>query len=675
MIQIKRFCRYFFCFSILLPAVLWADPTVLGSSNNTSAASASSTPAVVEAVVNTTTAESASNTSAAQAPAVLPEVVITANRVDMPVSQVTSSLTVLTAKDLEQKQDSTAFDALQEVPGLHVVQTGAPGETSSLYTRGGNDDSTLVMMDGIPLNNPIDPSRSYDYLDQFSLDGVQQIEIVRGPQSSLYGSAAMAGVVNIITQNGNGPLGGSLSFEGGSYNTFQEQASAQGGDAGANFSLTASRFDTAGFPSGDASTGDTLNNPDDDTSGLLKVGASPVSNLTTNLVARYSQSHTNILQYAGVGGEDPNYFSDQKQLTLGSQTKLDLGDWEQVLGISFVDDNVVYTDQYDAAYPASSDSTSNYDGQMAKLTWQNNLKLAPEETLVLGGEGYKEWGYVNDAAYADYVSHNAEMGSAFLQSQTHVEDRFFLNLGGRFDAHNQFGTHTTFQGGAAYFVPGMETKLSANVGTGFEAPDLYQLYDPSYGNPALQPETNTGFDFGMEQPLEVVKVGATFFHDDYANLFGADPLTYQYINVALARTQGVEAFVELMGVKNLQLRVDYTYLDSRDISTSSSDLDAGLPLLRRPAHQGDLDGSYQFGKFELGGSLIYVGTRLDENFNTSSLLTMPAYLLVNLRGSFQLDDQVKLFARVDNLFNQSYEEVFGYATPGLSAYGGIKVSL
>jgi len=152
-------------------------------------------------------------------------------------------------------------------------------------------------------------------------------------------------------------------------------------------------------------------------------------------------------------------------------------------------------------------------------------------------------------------------------------------------------------------------------------------------------------------------------------------LTYQYINVALARTQGVEAFVELMGVKNLQLRVDYTYLDSRDISTSSSDLDAGLPLLRRPAHQGDLDGSYQFGKFELGGSLIYVGTRLDENFNTSSLLTMPAYLLVNLRGSFQLDDQVKLFARVDNLFNQSYEEVFGYATPGLSAYGGIKVSL
>ncbi|MGH7739521.1 MAG: TonB-dependent receptor domain-containing protein, partial [bacterium] len=277
--------------------------------------------------------------------------------------------------------------------------------------------------------------------------------------------------------------------------------------------------------------------------------------------------------------------------------------------------------------------------------------------------------------YADYASANAEIGSVFAQSQTRLENRFFLNLGGRVDAHSQFGTHATFQAGAAYFVPGSETKLSANVGTGFEAPDLYQLYDPSYGNTELQPEANTGVDVGFEQPLGRIKVGATYFHDDYNNLFGSDPSTYQYINIARAMTQGIESFVEINGIKNLTWRVDYTYLDTKDLSTPSDDLDAGMALLRRPAHQGDMDASYNFGKLELGGTLSYVGARLDEDFNAGTLLTLPAYILVNLRGSYQLDDQIKLFARVDNLFDQTYEDVYGYGTPGLSAYGGIKVSL
>jgi vitamin B12 transporter len=267
------------------------------------------------------------------------------------------------------------------------------------------------------------------------------------------------------------------------------------------------------------------------------------------------------------------------------------------------------------------------------------------------------------------------MGSAFVESQTKIDNRFFLNLGGRGDAHSQFGTHATYQAGAAYFIPGWETKLSANVGTGFVAPNIYQLYDINYGNPALSPETSGGFDFGIEQPLGWIKVGATFYHSDYTNLFGADPITYQYINIAKARTQGIESFVELTGIKNLELRVDYTYLDSEDLGNSPGDLDAGLALLRRPAHQGDLDASYNFGNFELGGTVSYVGTRLDENFDTSSLLTMPAYVLVNLRGSFQLDKQINLFARLDNLFNQYYEEVYGYGTPGFSAYGGVKVSM
>ncbi|HVM32666.1 MAG TPA: TonB-dependent receptor, partial [bacterium] len=545
------------------------------------------------------------------------------------------------------------------------------------YIRGANDDAGLILLDGIPLNDPIGVSRSYDFLDNLSLDGVKQIEVLRGPQGALYGSSAQSGVVNIITQDGQGPLGGSFLAEGGSYGTFLEQASAQAGEANADFSLTASRFDTDGFPAADKAAGDTLNNPDSDTSGLLKVGLSPAKDVSADLVARYSQSHANLLQYAGPGGVDPNNFADQKQLALGGQTRLALGDWEQVLGLCFADDNRIYNDKFDAAYPSSSDRSGHYDGQMAKVSWQNNLRLAPEETLILGLEGYKEWGYVDDAAYFDAVKANAEMGSAFISSQTNLENRFFLNLGVRGDAHNQFGTHATFQAGAAYFVPGPETKLSANVGTGFEAPDLYQLYDPSYGNPGLKPETNSGFDFGLEQPLGPVRVGATFFHADYSNLFGDDPSTFQYINVSSARTQGLESFAVLEGVKNLALRLSYSYLDSRDLSTSANDLDAGLPLIRRPAHQGTLDADYDFGGLQVGGTLRYVGTRLDEDFNgfPAKVVTMPSYWLADLRAAVELDSRWKLLGRVENLFDQSYEQIFGYTTPRFSAYGGVKVSL
>lgn len=666
MIQINRLRCCFLGFAFFYPVFLFAQTTMPDASANS--LTAATTPAPIESSANTFSASVA-----------LEPVVVTANRLDTPAGDVSSSLTVLTAEDLEQKQSSTVLDALRQVPGLHVTQSGAPGENTAIYTRGGNDDSTLIMIDGVPLNNPIDASRSYDYLDQLSLDGVKQIEVVRGPQGALYGSAAMAGVVNIITRDGKGPLGGSALFEGGSYGTFQERVSAQGGDTGANFLLAASRLDTSGFPTADKSFGNSLDSPDDDTSGLLKVGASPVSNLGTDLTLRYSQSHTNLVDGGGANGDDPNYFADQKQLTLADQSKLTLGDWEQVLGISFVDENRVYSDKYDSVYPNSADQAGNYDGQMAQLSWQNNLKVASEETVMLGLQGYQEWGtaYYNSRTYSytDAESANAEIGSLFAQSQTHIEDRFFLNVGGRVDSHSQFGTHGTFQVGAAYYVPGLETKWLANVGTGFEAPNLYQLYDPSYGNSGLQPETNTGVDVGFEQPLGGVRVGVTYFHDDYDNLFGSDSSTYQYINIARAMTQGIESFVEINGIQNLSWRVDYTYLNTKDLSTQSSDVDAGKALLRRPAHQGDMDASYNFGKLELGGTLSYVGVRLDENFNTSTLLTMPAYILVSLRGSYQLNDQIKLFARVDNLFNQAYEEVYGYGTAGLSAYGGIKISL
>ncbi len=663
-----RSCRVLPLVSLFFPALLWADP-----------------PLVVEPAANTLTVESSANTLPAQSLPPMREMVVTASRLDTPANQVPNSMTVITVQDMEKKQSGTVNEALQNVPGLDVVQSGGPGEITYIYTRGGNDADTLVLMDGIPLNDPIATARSYDYLDELTLGGVQQIEVVRGPQSVLYGSNAMAGVVNIVTQEGAGPTGGSALFEGGSYGTVREAALAQGGGPQGNYALSASYFDTAGFPSADKAFGNTLNNPDTDFSSLLRLGAAPVSNLREEVLVNYNQSRTNVDDGAGSGStpmpimDDPNYWVDQKQVLVGSKTHFTLGDWEQSLVLSFGDNNRYYIDSADAAYPNSSTFTNQYDGQTGQATWQNNLRLDPGKILVFGLQGYREWGnesslYFGVPSPSTQASQWAESG--FLEAQVKQDDRFFLNLGARADDYNTYGTHGTYQAGAAYFIPGLETKVKATYGTGFLAPSLYQLYaPPPTGNPSLQPETSTGYDFGLEQPLggNAVRFGATYFHNDFENLIiyvGSYP-TGQYMNSSSFQTQGLETFVDLKIEKVLTIRGSYTYTD---VQTAIPATQSTSPLIQKPANQAGLDVDSQLGALELGASASYVGARPDYDFYAGSPVTLAEYYLVNLRASFQVEDHVKLFARVDNLFNQFYEEAYGFGTPGLSGYAGTKVS-
>ncbi len=668
-------CACLWVVSSAVPPFLWADPPV------------------AEPAGNTLTVESSANSLPARSSLALPEVVITANRLDTPVSQVTDSTTVITAKDIEQKQASTVMDTLQGVPGLDVVQSGQPGQTSSVYIRGTDSENTLVLMDGIPLNDPIGTPSSYDYLDGLSLDDVKQVEVVRGPQSTLWGSNAAGGVINIVPQEGPGPLGGSVLVEGGSYRTLREAVGAQGGDNGGYFSFNASHFNTAGFPIlnvkgldptdsnsySNLSSEGLLNNGDDNNTGSLRLGSNLTSNLQENIFIRYSQSNTSLDAYNSsfVLADDPDYFSLQKQFMADSHTdwKLLDGSWEQLMNISFVDDNRIYTgvaNSYNTYY-----ENGNYDGQTAQINWQNNIHLTKEETLVLGIQGQEQWVVESDASgYTDLGPNPADSvpvtsvrtGSGFAESQTSIEDRFFFNLGGRWEDHSQYGVHTTYQAGLAYFVPVLDTKIKANYGTGFVAPSLYQLYDPNYGNPQLSPETNLGYDFGFEQPIggkDSLTLGADYFDDDLDNLISYNS-QFVSVNIGKARTYGVETFLEFKGIRNLKVKGSYTYTNAQDLITDT-------PLIRRPQNKASGDVDYQWGALGLGTSLTYVGTSLDDDF-AGNTVTLPSYFLVNLRISYRVNSQIGLFARVDNLFNQWYEEVYGYNTSGLSAYGGTKIS-
>ena len=650
-----------FLFSILFsPTHLLADPAAPESSGNTVVASV---------------AEPSTTLPPAAA---LPEVVISANRLDTPVSQVANSMTVITAKDIEQKQAGTVLEALQGVPGLTLLQNGAPGENSGIFIRGADAGHTLVLIDGVPLNNPISTDRGFNNWDQFFTDDIAQIEVVRGPLSTLYGTNATAGVVNIITQKGDGTTKGSVLLESGTFNTFREAAMASGGDQVGNFTLTASRFETDGFPSADKSLGNIIDNGDENTTASLRMGIKSFSNLESNLSARYIKSRTNVDAVGGAGGDDPNYFLDERQWVVGSQSKLKFldGAWEQVLGISYTDDLQQFTDEF-SSYPNSHYEQGAFEGQAAQINWQNNVNLSKNEILVVGLEGQQEWGRMDDTTDYGFGSSNSLInktmttGSLFAESQTSISDRLFATVGGRVDGYSSFGDQFTYRGALAYFIPGLEMKLKATYGTGFKVPSLYQLYSP-YGDPSLTAESSQGWDAGFEQPFleNHVTVGATYFHTDFTNLIDFDNDTFLYNNISKVRTEGWETFVSAQPIKDLECRADYTY-------TWAVNLISDDQLIRRPQNRADFSASYQWSGANLGFNVVYVGNRPDTAFLnfSSEPVTLPSYTLVNFMASYQVDKTVKLFGRVNNIFNTTYEEVYGYGTPGLSVYLGTKVSL
>ncbi len=646
----------FLCFSLVSPSFLLADE------------------APPDSTANTITAESPQNK------AVLPEVVVTANRLDTPVSQVANSMTVITKRDLDQKQITTVLDALRGVPGLDLIKSGGSGQLSSVFIRGGNGEHTLVLFDGIPLNDPISTTRQYADMDQLSVDNVKQIEVVRGPESPVFGSNAMGGVVNIITQEGVGTPSGSLLFEGGAYNTIREVVSARGGDAGGNFSLSASRYDTDGFPSADKSMGNIINNPDGNTTASLRLNASPTNNFEGHIIGRFVQSRTGLDDGSGPGMDNPNFFVDGRQFLWGGQAKLKLlnGDWEQTLGLSFTDHQRVFNNKLDPTYPSSFDQKATYDGQLIQAAWQNNLRPFAGETLVAGVQLHGESAEVNDVS--DYgwgptttlLKQTSSTASCFVENQTSINDRLFLTLGGRLDSYNSFGSQYSFRGAAAFFIPGLDTKLKATYGTGFKAPSLYQLYSP-YGNTALAPESSLGFDAGFEQPIagKILLAGATYFHNDYDHLIDYDFATDKYININQAQTEGWETFVTAHPVKDLECRANYTYTFARNTLT-------GEQLLRRPQSKAGFDAFYKWDAADFGLSLIYLGDRQDVSFPpplySKVPVTLPSYFLVNVMASYTVSEHLKLFARANNLLNQAYEEVYGYGTAGLSVYAGTKVS-
>jgi vitamin B12 transporter len=542
------------------------------------------------------------------------------------------------------------------------------------------------MMDGIELNDPITPSRAYDF-SYLTTDNIERIEVVRGPQSTLYGSDAAGGVINIITRRGEGPFKAAIAGEAGTYQTYSTRAEAGGSAQGFHYSLGASHVSSDGISAakekGYTLEGERYRNPERDayrnSSVSGRLGWAPSSTFDCELLLRYLDSRSDLDNHGGQGGDDPNARQDVKQLFSRVQGRLSLGNglWEQKIGASLSNQDRDYENDPDADHPTESE-TASYDARITKFDWQHNLYLHRTNTLTLGLEYEVEKGrsdYYSEAFGFPFQSTLEEKKvttrSAYLQDQVRLKDFFFCTAGIRLDDHSRFGTEVTWRLAPALLIPATHTKFKGSYGTGFKAPTLYQLYS-QYGDRDLNPEESEGWDVGVEQALwgEILSLGATYFHNHFKDLIDFDAGLNRFVNFALVRTKGVELFLLLKPIPDLNIQATYTRTDAEDRKT-------GLTLIRRPRHKYGLEANYRFlKKGNLNLSYRYVGKRFDNDYNAfpPTRVALSNYALINLAASYDLSSHLHIFGRVENLLDEDYEEISGYGTPGRSVFGGLRLS-
>jgi len=604
----------------------------------------------------------------------LGEIVVTATRDEVPIEQVGSSITVVTAKEIEQQQKRTVADALRMVPGLDVRSYNGAGSLTEVYLRGAKTGHTLVLIDGIEVNDPSNANGSFNFAN-LTADNIERIEILNGPQSTLYGSHAIGGVINIITKRGDGALKGFLSVEGGSHYTAKESAGISGGFRQLSYILNISRLDTDGISSANSKNGNTENDPYQNTTISARLGIAPLSNLDVDVALRYSRSRADLDGFSSAPPYLPSdalgYYIKTDQLHLRTEGNLSLFNnfWDQKLGLSFNDSKRDYSDGY------------HYNGQSLKFDWQHVLHLHQTNDFTVGAERKDEY------ARTDGMNEkSAATTSVYLQDQIKLFDSWFTTLGVRVDDHDRFGTEATYRFTTAYLFKQTGTKIRGSYGTGFRSPSLYELYAPALtfpwgssflgGNSSLKPERSTGWDLGIEQDIPAMKthLSATWFRNDFKDMirYMTDPLTWDnyYDNVDKAHSQGVELTASFRPVDELALKATYTYTETKDDTVGSTTY--GKQWTYRPKNKANFDVNYSLlKKANLNLGLVYVGTRYANTTNTQK---MKDYLLVNLAGSYDVTKNLQLFGRIDNLLDREYEEVLGYGTPGIGVYAGVKVS-
>ena len=601
--------------------------------------------------LNLTTAQ-ADDGPASETPGWNDQVVVIASRYEQPLSQIGSSVSLLTDQDLLDGQYTFVVDALQTLPGISISQTGAFGGVASVNIRGAQGDRTKMMIDGIEVNDTSSPGGAFNFnsLDPFS---VSRIEVLRGPQSILYGSNAIGGVINLITPSGEPGFGVNGFIEGGSFGTVRGGARIHGGIEKVFFNLSAVGSRTDGISAADEEDGNTEKDGHRNVTVDGKVTVVPTENSSLEFIVRYTDSDT---ETDGFGPADAPDSAEAEELTLAGRVKVDFfeGRFQNTLTVGHYEmDRVSNSSGFE--FPGN--------GQRLNVDYLGVFKVNDAWTISAGYEHDKSEAKTVTEEKFTINSFFGEVGFTGVEGLT-------LTAGVRHDDHNAYGGSTVARVTGSYAIPGTGTRIKGSWGEGFKAPSVFQLtYICTFcgltePNTDLAPEKSDAWEIGVEQFVfdDKLRLSLTYFDQRIDDLI-IFTFTAGYDNVDRTRSQGVEFELDAAITDTLRLIANYTYTDARDRDTND-------PIIRTPEHLASIQLNWQAtDKFQTGLYVLYNGEATD--FGGTPL---DDFIRVDLTASYAIDETLTIYGRIDNLFDEQYQYVNGYGTPGISAFGGVRAT-
>ncbi len=609
----------------------------------------------------------------------IPGVASAPRRMEVPVDQVAGSITVIYRDEIERRQLRTLPDVLRSVPGMKVAQSGGVGKQTSIFTRGTDSNHTLVLLDGIDISDPSLPGGTFDPAHLLT-ENLERVEVMRGPMSSLYGSDAVGGVINLVTRKGSGKPRFTAWAEYGSFKTVQQSTSVQGSNDRVNYALNFTTLHTRGETQLSEDLGGDERDGYDNTTVSGRIGFSPTRQTELTLVGRYVDTEGDLDPFL----DDPDAEDDTSQLFLRSEGRLELlgGKWQQRLGVGYTDYNRDNSNDPDDVNPERSRSSN--DGTRLKFDWQHDFLVGRSHVVTLGGETERETidsSFSSEGLFGAFESgadESMRTSAVFLQEQFSSTLGVFGAAGLRLEDNEEFGSELTYRVATGYVYPRFGTRVHASIATAFKAPSLDDLYGTStfsgfavfHGNPDLDPEKSRGWEIGIEQPLfgERIRLGSTYFQNRIRDLIQVTDDFTTLENVGRAKTDGFESFVSLELGDRLFARVDHTYV-------SAEDRDTGQDLLRRPAHT--LNSRLEvvpIPKATLSLDVQYVGPRKDVDPVTFERISVGGYTVVDTAASYDVTANWRIFGRLDNLFDREYRDPAGFQSSGFAGFIGLRAT-
>lgn len=616
----------------------------------------------------------------------LDEVVITATKLPVKQSQTGKVVTVIGKEQLEKSVGKTVAQVLNEQAGIIINGAyNATGNVQTVYMRGASSGRTLILLDGIPVNDPSMINNEFD-LNLFSINDVERIEICKGAQSTLYGSDAIAGVINIITVKSDvtKPFNAKATTAFGSKGTLRGNIQLYGKAKNLTYTARYAKLKTDGFSSAHDSIGSKDYDNDgyngDVVSAALQYQLIPVLQVKTFM--QYSRYKADI--DAGVFADEKDYTIHNSNLSSGFGVNFKKGIINFTANYQYGELKRKYLNDSLDKPGFTSYEDNKYNGRTQFAEFYGSITAAKWLT-VLAGSDYR-WAAMHQKYYSesmfgpydppafDSSLHQTSLYTSLFFSA--LKNKLNVEIGGRTNNHSRYGNNTTYTINPSYSIS-KKWRVFGSIASGFKAPSIYQVFDQFSGNLDLQPERSVNYEVGVQQLHEKISSRLVYFHRDIKNGIDYDYVNFKYFNFVKQTVDGIELELAIKPVKNFSISANYTLLTGREYTQSRKSTNDTVysHLLRRPKHNINLGISYQFDKNLYAGiNLKSVSSRYDVGGYQKDDVLLDSYLLLSAYAGYKLNEHLKFFADIQNITNRKFYDLRGYNSIPFLINGGLTFS-